>query len=251
MKYSELNFSSLKKFDVKEKFVLIPVGCMEVHGPNLPFGTDTYLAEAFVSLLEEKIDSIIMPTVSYGHSAVTKDIYGTISVDLESLSSYIQDIINNLIQLKFEKIVIINIHKDNDLAIKLAVSKIFDNYNVPVLYINPFLDFCKLDREVFSIARTSYKETSLILASLKILKKKYNNVKVDTSKNKYAKPTFLKKLLEIGYIKYKYFNEMQHIRPENDPSEEEGINYMELVISEIGKKICYLEEYIDFLRKDK
>jgi len=249
MKYIELNFSDLKKIDVSKKFVLIPVGCLEVHGPNLPFGTDTYMAEAFASLLEKKIDSIIMPTVSFGHSAVTKEIYGTLSINIESLSSYIQNIIHNVIQLKFEKIVIINIHKDNDLVIKLAVNKIFEKYNIPVLYINPFLDFQKLDKEVFSNTRSSYKETSLFLASLKILKQKYKNIKIKKQKNSYKKPIFLKKLLEIGYIKYKYSNEMQHISPESNPSEREGMDYINLVTSEIKRKIKYLEEYINFLKK--
>jgi creatinine amidohydrolase/Fe(II)-dependent formamide hydrolase-like protein len=249
MKYSELNFYSLKNLNIEKKFVLIPIGCMEVHGPVLPFGSDVYIAEAFVSLLEKKIDSIVMPTISYGYSAVTKEIYGTLSIDLEILSNYLKNIIYNLIKLKLKKIIIINIHKDNDLVIKLAINSIFEEFKVPVLYINPFLDFAELDKEIFSKERNSYKETSLILASLRILKQKYKNEKIDIPKNIYKKPIFLKKLLEIGYVKYTYTNEMQHINPEKNPSEKEGIIYMKSVVSEIEKKIHYLEEYINFLKK--
>ena len=251
MKYCELSFNDFKTLDVKKEFVLIPIGCLEVHGPNLPLGSDIYLAEAFVNLLEKKVNSIIMPAVCYGYSAVTKDIHGTISVDIDIVSSYIQRIIHNLIKLKFEKIVIINIHKDNDIVIKLAVNKIFEDYNVPVLYINPFLDFSKLDKEVFSNERNSYKETSLILASLKILKKRGIIGEINLPSTRYKKPIFLKKLLDIGYIKYKYVNEMQHISPENNPSVKEGMKYMKLVVTEIVKILCYLEEYVNDLRENK
>ena len=249
MKYSDLNFENLRKIDKKKEFVLIPIGCLEVHGPNLPFASDTYLAEAFANLIEEKVSSIIMPAICYGHSAVTKDINGTISIDIENTASYIQNIICSLIKMKFEKIVIINIHKDNDLVIKLAINKIFEAYNVPVLYINPYINFSSLDKKVFCNLRNSYKESSMILASLKMLNK---NKTIGTFKfpsTQYKKPIFLKKLLELGYIRYRYINEMQHIHPEKNASLDEGLQYMKLVTDKIVKNLLYFEEYINYLRK--
>lgn len=249
MKYCELNFEDLKKLDAKKIYILIPVGCIEVHGPNLPLGSDTFLAEAFADLIGKKIESIIMPTISYGYSAITKEIHGTISVDIEIVANYITRIIYNLIELRFEKFVIINIHKDNDLAIKLVLDKIFEEYNIPILYINPFLDYKDIDKKVFSNDRNSYKETSLIWASQKILGGEWSYGNVDLKGPRYKKPIFLKKLLDTGYIKYKYINEMQHISPERYYSLEEGTKYMELVVSKVIKNISFLDKYIKFLKK--
>ena len=250
MKYSDLNFDSIKKLNKKE-FVLIPLGSIEVHGPNLPFGSDIYIAEAFAYLIEKKIRSIIMPSISYGYANITKNIFGTISIDFSVLASYIYNIINNLINLRFEKIIIISIHKDNDLAIKLALTKIFEETNMPVLYINPYNDFSKFDDLIFSIQDNSYKETSLILASLELLNKKEIVGEFRFPEHKYKKPSFLKNLLDIGYIKYEYINEMEHINPEKNASAEEGKKYMNMVVDEITSKIDYLEDYINFLKKRK
>lgn len=248
MEYSNLNFDSINKLNKKE-FILIPVGSMEVHGPHLPFGSDIYIAEAFAYLIEKKISSIIMPSISYGYANITKNIFGTISIDFSILTSYIYNIINNLINLGFEKIIIINIHKDNDLTIKLALTKIFEETNMPVLYINPYNDFSKFDGLVFSIRDNSYKETSLILASLELLSKKEIIGEIRLPEHKYKKPPFLKNLLDIGYIRYEYVNEMEHINPEKKASAEEGKKYMNMVVNEITGKIDYLEDYINFLKK--
>ena len=247
MKYSDLNFDSIKKL-IKKEFVLIPVGCIEVHGPNLPLGSDIYIAEAFAHLIGEKIKSIIMPSVSYGHADATKSIFGTISMDFDVLTAYLCNIMENLISSGFEKIIIINIHKDNDLAIKTALAKIFKETGIPVLYINPYNDFSKFNDLAFSNNNNSYKETSLILASLEILNKKEIVGKIRFPEHKYNKPSPLKNLLDIGYIRYSYINEMEHINPEKDASAEEGKKYMDMTVDEITHKIDFLDEYIDFLK---
>lgn len=249
MEYSDLNFDSLKKLDKKE-FVLIPIGSIETHGPNLPFGSDTYIIEAFINLIEKKISSIIMPPISYGNANTTKSIFGTISIDLSIAESFIYNIINNLINLGFEKIIIVNIHKDNDLPIKLSLTKIFEENNIPILYINPYNDFSKFDT-IFSIQDNSYKETSLILASLELLNKKKIVGKIRFPEHKCKKPYFLENLLDIGYIRYKYINEMEHINPEKKASAEEGMKYMNEAVKEIVGKIDCLEDYIIFLKKRK
>ena len=250
MNYSEINFDILKDIDKKEKYIIIPMGTIEVHGPNLPFGTDIYIAEAFSYELEKKTDSIIMPSVYYSYSGTTLNIDGTISVGINSASDYLYNIIKSLMRSNFEKIIVINIHKDNDPRIKLTLGRIFEEYTLPVLYINPYSDYSELNKRIFSKKSNSYKETSILLASLKILKKEGLIGKIRLPNGmKYQKQKFVEKLLEIGYIRYKHINEMQHIPPVESASAGEGLEYIKEVTSKVVSNIAYLQEYIVFLKK--
>jgi len=252
MKYSEINFDILKNINKKEKYIIIPIGTIEVHGPNLPFATDVYISEAFSYKLEKKINSIVMPSIYYSYAGTTSDIDGTISIDISLVSDYIYSLVENLIKLSFEKIIIINIHKDNDLVIKLVLTRIFEKYEVPVLYINPYLNFSRFDKDIFSNRSNSYKETSILLASINILKKKglVGEIRLP-GRVKYQKQNFIKRLLAIGYLRYGYINEMQHIPPVGNASVEEGLRYIGKVVEEIASNITYLQEYINFLKKEK
>ena len=249
MNYSEINFDILKDIDKKEKYVIIPVGTIEVHGPHLPFGTDLYIAEAFSYELGKKIDSIIMPPVYYSYSGTTSNIDGTISVGIDSISDYLCNIIKSLIRSNFEKIIVINIHKDNDPIIKLALAKIFEEHALPVLYINPYSDYSELVEKIFSGRSNSYKETSILLASLKILNKKGLIGKIRLPDGiRIQKQKFVEKLLKIGYIRYKHINEIQHIPPVKDASAGEGLKYIKEVINIVFSSISYLKEYINYLK---
>lgn len=67
----------------------------------------------------------------------------------------------------------------------------------------------------------------------------------------YQKQNFIKRLLAVGYVRYGYINEMQHISPVKDASVEEGMKYISKVVEEIVSNITYLQEYINFLIKEK
>ncbi|MHB1252831.1 MAG: creatininase family protein [Candidatus Humimicrobiaceae bacterium] len=251
MEYINLSFDSLKKINPNDVTILLPVGTLEVHGPNLPFGSDIYIAEAFSFLIEQKTKSIIMPSIYYGYSGVTKEIYGSISIDIAAVSAYIESILVNLIRLKFNKILLINIHKDNDSLLKLSISKIFDDTKIPVMYVNPYENFSKYNSKIFSKSSNSYKEASIILASLRILNKQLEIKKTGNEKVCYEKPIFIKKLSNFSYIRFDYKNEFEHISPEDEASIDEGIKYMEIVRDEVLEELKYLDDYLKYLKKDK
>ena len=49
--------------------IILPVGSTEQHGPHLPLGVDSIIAENFAALLAQRIDAVVAPTLSYGYKS--------------------------------------------------------------------------------------------------------------------------------------------------------------------------------------
>ncbi|MDX6230264.1 MAG: creatinine amidohydrolase, partial [Frankiales bacterium] len=63
---------------------LVPVGATEQHGPHLPVGTDTLVAQAICDAASVRTGALVLPAlpvgVSYGHGTVLP---GTLSLSPE------------------------------------------------------------------------------------------------------------------------------------------------------------------------
>ena len=44
---------------------LLPVGCVEMHGPHQPIGTDSIVAKAFALRIAQAANGIVLPTIHY------------------------------------------------------------------------------------------------------------------------------------------------------------------------------------------
>jgi len=70
---------------------LVPVGAIEQHGPHLPTGTDTMVAEAVCERAAQQADAPVLPAisvgVSYGHGT---ELPGTLSLSPEQLATMIR-----------------------------------------------------------------------------------------------------------------------------------------------------------------
>ncbi|WP_036486906.1 creatininase [Myxosarcina sp. GI1] len=101
-----------------EAIVFIPCGALEQHGPHLPLGTDALLSTSVAQSVAEKIDGIVAPTVSYGYKSQPKSgggqhFPGTTSLDGNSLSQLIRDIVRELARQGGTKIAVVNGHYEN------------------------------------------------------------------------------------------------------------------------------------------
>jgi creatinine amidohydrolase len=95
------------------KMAIIPTGSTEQHGPHLPLGTDFLVAEYFAKKVAEKADVVVTPVVSVGFAHYHTCFEGTLSVNPEVLSSYIQGIVDSLISYGITHILFINGHGGN------------------------------------------------------------------------------------------------------------------------------------------
>lgn len=99
--------------------VILPVGVVEEHGAHLPLGVDSFAAEAYAIAaaphIEEKgYDVIVAPTINYGVAHQALNFPGTLTLQSETLKSLVVDIGRSLAKHGFNRLVILNGHRDLD-----------------------------------------------------------------------------------------------------------------------------------------
>ncbi|MBP1358005.1 MAG: creatininase family protein [Sulfolobus sp.] len=108
---------------VKPQLVgLIPVGSVEQHGPHLPMGTDSIIAEYIASKAEERLKDkvLLFPTIYFGVSIEHKG-YPFVSLSFQSAILMWEDILESIVQnLGLKRIVIVNGHGGNTYYLPLV-----------------------------------------------------------------------------------------------------------------------------------
>jgi creatinine amidohydrolase len=80
--------------------LLIPVGSTEQHGPHLPLGMDTVIAQAVAHRAADVmgdggVDVLIAPALAYGASGEHQHFAGTISIGLEALQHLLVELVRS------------------------------------------------------------------------------------------------------------------------------------------------------------
>ena len=101
-----------KRIEKKKQIAIIPVGSIEQHGPHLPISTDSDIVTEIAFRLSEKINGLLLPTISYGISDEHFPFFN-LSVKKSTLSKILEDLCESLIKNGISKILIINGHYGN------------------------------------------------------------------------------------------------------------------------------------------
>ena len=99
--------------------IILPVGSTEQHGPHLPLGVDSIIAENFAALLAQRIDAVVAPTLSYGYKSKPFSgggplFPGTIDLNGSTLQALAADILLEFARDGFTRIFLMNAHFKND-----------------------------------------------------------------------------------------------------------------------------------------
>ena len=109
-----------------DKVVVLQIGSTEQHGPHLPLGVDSYIAEDIAKHLAKVTDIIIAPTITYGYKSKPLSgggplFKGTIDLNGETLIHLVTDILCEFARDGFNKIFIENAHFENQAFIEEAM----------------------------------------------------------------------------------------------------------------------------------
>ena len=115
---SETNFSHVKscKYDV----AILPMGATEPHNLHLPYGTDTFQAEAMASRVCEAAWNkgakvVMLPPIPYGTETNQSKCRLSMNVNPSTLGLLIKDLVDSLEGHGVLKLIILNSHGGNEL----------------------------------------------------------------------------------------------------------------------------------------
>lgn len=109
-----------KRLREEAPVVFLPVGALEQHGPHLPMGTDALIPTALSLRVAERVNAIVAPALTYGYKSQPKmgggnHFCGTTSLDGNTLSVMLRDILKEFARHGARKIAVIDGHYENQM----------------------------------------------------------------------------------------------------------------------------------------
>ena len=92
---------------------VVPIGCLEKHGPHSPLGTDTIIATGTCVEAAEKEPAVVFPTMFFGDKTGAGEFAGTVIFSLETRWHIFRETCNEIYRNGFNKILFVNGHGGN------------------------------------------------------------------------------------------------------------------------------------------
>lgn len=125
MRLDRMTWKQAEEYFNDKVLAVLPVGSVEQHGPIGPLGTDYIIPEYLAQRLEQKLDVLVLPAVSYGVCPHHMSFPGTINIGHEALLAIVTNITASLMQHGIKRFLIINGHGGNSPALETACLKVY------------------------------------------------------------------------------------------------------------------------------
>jgi len=114
MNWQELRSPELRSLS-RDTLLVVPTASIEQHGPHLPVGTDSYIAEAIASALDGEFEGrlLILPVQRLGCSEHHMAFPGTLTLQHETFEGVILEVLDSMVRQGFRRFLILNSHGGN------------------------------------------------------------------------------------------------------------------------------------------
>lgn len=101
--------------------LVVPLGATEQHGPHLPVGTDTVIAEALASRLGG--GAVIAPALPYGSSGEHQRFPGTVSIGQHAVETVLVELVRSATET-FDRVLLLCAHGGNAEPVARALRRL-------------------------------------------------------------------------------------------------------------------------------
>lgn len=135
----ENKWKDVEKYLESKKTIIIPFGSVEQHAHHLPLGTDAYLSQLIAEDVAKKSNVLVAPPIWTGWAPHHMAYKGTITLRPETLTQIVEDTCNSLIYHGFEKLILVNGHREANLPpIKIGMTKVRNQTGAFLAIADPF-----------------------------------------------------------------------------------------------------------------
>ena len=118
--------ASLRALAGERPVVILPVGSTEQHGPHLPLGTDSVIAEAIAVeaalSVRDEVPVVVAPLLPYGYSARHFGFHGVLTLSMATLQALVLDLVESLKRYDLRKLLMLNGHGGNHAGLAAAAA---------------------------------------------------------------------------------------------------------------------------------
>ncbi|WKA56792.1 creatininase family protein [Planococcus shixiaomingii] len=135
----ENKWRDVEEYLKTKKTIIVPFGSVEQHAHHLPLGTDSFVAQKVAEDAGRLTDTLVAPPVWTGWAPHHMAYPGTITLRPETLTAVAEDTLQSLIYHGFEKILIVNGHREANLPpLRIAMTRLRNKTGAFIAIVDPF-----------------------------------------------------------------------------------------------------------------
>ncbi len=125
------------------ELVLLPVGAIEQHGPNIALCMDSAAADAFCKRASARLNPrlLVAPAMPWGISHHHLNFPGSISLSEDTFARVLVDVVRSLSGHGFQRFLMVNGHGGNIPAMNVAASMIRESLNPAFIGASTYFEF--------------------------------------------------------------------------------------------------------------
>lgn len=132
-----MNWQEIREAQERNPVVLIPAGTVETQGPYTYIGVECVIAQRLAEEVARRTNSLVVPTIPFGYSALFQDFPGTITLRSEVVAAVYEDVVHSIVRHGFDHLLFLAMHIPNQPMMEHVANKVRDELGVLIAWINP------------------------------------------------------------------------------------------------------------------